>query len=320
MKPVILKPKDRAEWLELRKNGIGASEVASVVGISPWTTPFALFLQKSGQLPPIEENNAMHMGRLLEGVVVQLWEEQTGFKAVKASAKDIIYQDPEHPWRIVTPDRIAYEVNPGTGKKQKVLVEAKTSSMSFDPENLPTYYVAQCQYQMLVTGVHVCYLCWLTAGRDFGYARIEYDSEFAGWLAEEVDKFWNENVLGGKEPDAIAVSDLAVKVPRSTPEKAIEADEQALDQLNVLREKKAMYDALGDEIADLTNSLKMYMTDSEALLDGDGNVLVTWKSAKDKTSFDSKAFAAENPELYDRYCKTVPGSRSFLLKKPKNNN
>ena len=146
---------------------------------------------------------------------------------------------------------------------------------------------------------------------------MEYDEEFADLIAERVTEFWNENVLGGKEPDAITISDLAVKVPKSTPEKSIEADEQALDQINVLREKKAMYDALGVEIADLTDSLKMYMTDSEALLDGDGNILCTWKSAKDKTSFDSKAFAAENPDLYDKYCKTVPGSRSFLLKKPK---
>ena len=146
---------------------------------------------------------------------------------------------------------------------------------------------------------------------------MEYDDEFANLIAERVTEFWNVNVLGGNEPDAIAVSDLAVKVPKSTPEKAIEADDNAIDQINVLREKKAMYDALETEIKDLQDSLKMYMTDSEALLDGDGNVLVTWKSGKDKTSFDAKAFAAENPELYDRYCKTVPGSRSFLIKKLK---
>ena len=317
MKPKIIKPKDRAEWLELRKNGIGASEVASVIGISPWDSPFALFLRKTGQCPPIEENQAMKMGHLLEPIVVQLWEEATGFKAVKASAKDIIYQDPGHPWRIVTPDRIAYEINPSTGKKQKVLVEAKTSSMSFDPDNLPVYYIAQCQYQMHVTGIHVCYLCWLTAGREFGYTRIEYDAEFAEWLASEVDRFWNNCVLGGEEPEAISVADLAVKVPRSTPDKPIEADPKALEDIASLREKKAQYEALGKEIEGLQDSLKMYMEDCEAITDTDGNVLVTWKSGKDRTSFDSKAFATENPDLYEKYCKTVPGSRSFLLKKQK---
>lgn len=317
-KPIIIRPKNHAEWLEERKSGIGASEVASVIGISPWDSPFALYLRKTGQVGPIEENQAMKLGHLLEPVVVQLWEEQTGFKAVKASAKDIIYQDPEHPWRIVTPDRIAYEINPDNGKKEKVLLEIKTSAFSFDPDNLPPYYVAQCQFQMLVTGIHVCYLCWLTSGRDYGQARLEYDAEFAEWLAGEVDRFWYENVLGGKEPDAVNVADLSVKIPKSTPEKIIQADEDALDEVAQLNEKKAMYVALGEEIDMLTDSLKMYMTDSEALVDQEGRVILTWKSGKDKTSFDSKRFAAENPDLYDKYCKTVPGARTFLLKKPKN--
>ena len=68
---------------------------------------------------------------------------------------------------------------------------------------------------------------------------------------------------------------------------------------------------------DLQDSLKMFMADSEAILDETGNVLLTWKSGKDRTSFDSKTFAAENPDLYAKYCKTVPGARSFLLKKIK---
>lgn len=317
MKPNIIKPKNRTEWLKLREDGIGASEVASVVGISPWDSPFALYLRKTHQVPLTEENVAMKMGHLLEPVVVQLWEEQTGYKAVKASAKDIIYQDPEHPWRKVTPDRVAYEINPETGKKDKVLLEIKTSAFSFDPDNLPAHYIAQCQYQMLVTGIHVCYLCWLTAGRDYGHARLTYDYEFAEWLVAEVDKFWIENVLGGKEPDAINVSDLAIKVPKSTPEKSIQADDTALAQIAEIREKKTQYEALGKEIEALTDSLKMFMADSEAILDDTGAVLLTWKSGKDKTSFDSKTFAAENPELYAKYCKTAPGARSFLIKKPK---
>ena len=171
---------------------------------------------------------------------------------------------------------------------------------------------------MYVTGIHQAELIYIQGGLTFGRFIVDYDEEFAQFIADRVTEFWNENVVGMKEPDAITVEDLAVKVPKSTPEKSVTADESAIDQIAVLREKKAMYDALGDEITDLQNSLKMYMEDSEALLDAEGNILVTWKSGKDKTSFDSKAFAAENPDLYDKYCKTVPGARSFLLKKPKN--
>lgn len=310
MKPIIIKPKDHDEWLKARKEGIGASEVGAIIGVSPFETPFSIFLKKTGQVPPEPENEAMLMGHLLEDAVAKRWEIETGQKVIKASAADIIYVHPEYDYMRVTPDRIA--------KGRKKLLECKTTAMPVDEDNLPPYWVAQVIYQQFVTGIHDADLAWLESGRRFGYANIPYDEEFAEFIAERVKEFWNENVQGGKEPDAISVTDLAVKIPRSTPEKAIEADEDAMDQINVLREKKAMYDAIGDEITELQNSLKMFMSDSEAIVDADGNVLLTWKSGKDKTSFDSKRFAEENPDLYESYCKSVPGARSFLLKKPKN--
>lgn len=309
MKPRIIKPKDHAEWLRLRSCGIGASEVGTILGLSPFETPFSLFLKKTGQVPPEQENEAMLMGHLLEPVVATRWEMATGQKVIKASAADIIYVHPEYPYMRVTPDRIT--------RGRKKIVECKTTVTNIDKDNLPPHWVAQVIYQQYVTGIHDADLAWLVSGRGFDYATIPYDEEFAEFIAKKVTEFWNENVLGGKEPDAIDVADLAIKVPKSTPEKSIEADDKALEQIAEIREKKAMYEAIGKEIDELTDSLKMYMTDSEALLDETGNILVTWKSGKDKTSFDSKTFAAENPDLYAKYCKSVPGARSFLIKKPK---
>ena len=40
MSNTIIRPKDRNEWLELRKAGIGSSEVATIVGLNPWETPY----------------------------------------------------------------------------------------------------------------------------------------------------------------------------------------------------------------------------------------------------------------------------------------
>ncbi len=308
MKPRIIKPKNHEEWLKAREGGIGASEVAAIVGLSPWETPFSLWLKKTHQVPPTEENDAMRRGHYLEDAVVQWWMHETGEQVIKASAADIIYVHPEYDYMRVTPDRIV--------KGRKKLLEVKSTAIQMG-ETIPDHYLAQVMYQMYVTGIHDAELIYIQGGLTFGRFVVEYDEEFAEFLASKVTEFWTENVIGGKEPEAITVADLAVKVPKSTPEKAIEADTTALDQLAVLREKKAMYDALGIEIADLQDSLKMYMFDSEALLDADGTVLLTWKSGKDRTSFDSKTFAAENPELYAKYCKTVPGARSFLLKKIK---
>ena len=273
-KVVVVRPNSQEEWLKARENGIGASEVAAVVGLSPWDSPFSLFLRKTHQIPPTEETQAMKLGKLLEPVVVKLWEESTGWKAVKASAKDIIYQDPERPWRICTPDRIAYEVG-SDGKKKKVLLEIKTSSMDFDPDDLPTNYLCQVQYQMHITGVHVCYLCWLVCGRTYGHARVEYDKAFSEWMVGEVDKFWNENVLGGKEPDLISVTDFAMK--GSDPGTTIEADEEAISHIMSAVELNAEIATAETALNAHKDAVKLYMGEAEALT-VNGKPIATWKS------------------------------------------
>lgn len=308
MKPIIIRPKNHEEWLKAREAGIGASEVAAILGLSPWDSPFSLWLKKTHQVPPTEENDAMRRGHYLEDAVVQWWMHETGEQVIKASADDIIYVHPEHSYMRVTPDRIV--------KGRKKILEVKSTAIQMG-DTIPDYYLAQVQYQMYVTGIHEAELIYIQGGLTFGRFMVAYDEEFANFIAQEVTKFWYNNVLGGQEPDAINVSDLAVKVPKSTPEKSIQADDTALAQIAEIREKKAQYEALGKEIETLQDSLKMFMTDSEAILDESGNVLLTWKSGKDKTSFDSKTFAAENPDLYAKYCKTVPGARSFLIKKLK---
>ena len=52
MKPVIIKPSSHDEWLAEREKGIGASEVAAILGLSPWDTPFSLWLKKTHQAEP----------------------------------------------------------------------------------------------------------------------------------------------------------------------------------------------------------------------------------------------------------------------------
>ena len=272
MKPRVIRPKDHAEWLEQREKGIGASEVAAILGLSPWETPFSLYLRKTGQVPPIEENFAMRRGHYLEDAVVQWWQDETGEKVIKASAADIIYVHPEHDFMRVTPDRIV--------RGRKKMLEVK-STAGYMGDEIPVYYLAQCIYQMYVTGIHEEELIYIQGDLTFGRFNVEYDADFAEFIAKKVTEFWNENVLGGKEPEAISVADFALK--GSDPGTTIEADEEALSQALCLRLAKHEISEREKSAEAYADSIKLYMGENECLT-YEGKTLASWKTgAKGRT-------------------------------------
>lgn len=277
MKARVIKPATHDEWLKEREYGIGASEVGAILGLSPFETPFSLWLKKTKQVPRDEENNAMRMGHLLEPVVSQLWEEATGQKVIKASAADIIYVHPEYDFMRATPDRVV--------RGRKKLLECKTTITDVDSDDLFPHWIAQCQYQMFVTGIHDCDLAWLVKGRYFDYANIPYDQEFAEFIAERVKEFWNESVVGGKEPELISVEDFTFK--GSTPGTVVEADDKALGELLSLRKLNEILDRDETEANQLKDAIKLYMGEVESI-SFEGKVLATWKSGSRGRTFRLK--------------------------------
>ena len=267
MKPRIIKPATHDEWLKEREYGIGASEVGAVLGLSHFETPFSLWLKKTKQVPRDEENNAMRMGHLLEPVVAQLWEEATGMKVIKASAADIIYVHPEYDFMRATPDRVV--------RGRKKLLECKTTITDVDSDDIFPHWIAQCQYQMYVTGIHDLDLAWLVKGRFFGYQNIEYDAEFAEFIAERVKEYWNDCVVGGNEPELISVDDFATK--GSEPGKDVEADDKALGEILSLRQVNELLGKDEAEANSLKDAIKLYMGEAESV-SFNGKILATWKS------------------------------------------
>lgn len=277
MKPRIIKPASHEEWLAEREHGIGASEVGAILGLSPFETPFSLFLKKTHQVEREPENQAMKMGHLLESVVAQLWEEATGEKVIKASAADIIYVHPEHDFMRATPDRIV--------RGRKKILECKTTITDIDEDDLPSHWVAQCIYQQYVTGIHDCDLAWLVKGRYFGYTNIPYDEEFAEFIASAVTEFWNESVVGGKEPEPISVADFTLK--GSEPGKTADADDEALSNLLSLRTLNVGISELETQAEAMKDAVKMFMGEAETLL-YDGKPIATWKSGAKSRTFRLK--------------------------------
>src|SRR5690606_29968470 len=66
----------REDWLQARRRGIGGSDIATIAGVNPWSSPVELYLDKLGELPERPETDAMRFGKRLEQVVADEFAER----------------------------------------------------------------------------------------------------------------------------------------------------------------------------------------------------------------------------------------------------
>ncbi|MDQ6477835.1 lambda-exonuclease family protein [Dyadobacter sp. LHD-138] len=311
-KPIKLSPKSREEWLSLRQ-GIGSSEIATILALNKWETPYQLWLRKTGQTPPKTESFAMKAGHYLEDAVSLFWQDESGRQVIKSSSAENIYVHPEKDFLRVSPDRTYWIPGMTKNDDNKGILECKTTQMPVDGDDLPMYWFAQVQYQMGVMQKEQGSIAWLQGGREFGYKDVALVPDFYEYLVEEAEKFWFVNVQGRVEPDMISSEDVLLKYAKHFDGKIVEAPESLVFELSRLKDVKEQIkelDAKKDEIEEYT---KLFMMDAEALMYS-GQSLATWKAAKDSQKFDTKAFEKKHPELYSQFLVNTAGSRRFLLK------
>lgn len=313
MSSTIIRPSTREEWLDARKSGIGSSEVATIVGLNPWETPYQLWRRKVGIDAPKEENFAMRAGHYLEDAVSRFWADETGREIIKRSAGDWIIRDNARPYLQVSPDRTYWLTGEKRNETNKGILECKTTQMAVDADDLPKHWFCQVQYQLGVAGLEHGSLAWLCSGREFGYKDIDLVPDFYEWLVEEVSRFWQDYILARVEPSAVSVKDVLLKYNRHADGKIIEVGGDILDACTELKEVKRQIKALEDTQASLEERIKMVFGDAEGI-SFEGQTLATWKAPKPSQRFDAKALQAADPTTYAKYVTPQQGARRFLLK------
>ncbi|EOA2606900.1 lambda-exonuclease family protein, partial [Enterococcus hirae] len=84
------------EWLEDRKRGIGGSDVATVLGLNKYKSPYQLWLEKTGQIELKDsESEPAYWGNVLEEVVAKEFQERTGKKVRR---RNQVFEHPLHPF------------------------------------------------------------------------------------------------------------------------------------------------------------------------------------------------------------------------------
>lgn len=307
----------RADFLKRRKTGIGGSDVAAVLGLSKWKTPYQLWLDKTSDNVVEEESEILHFGQVLEQVVA---DEYARRNHVKVQRRNRSYRHPEHPELIGNIDR--YIVGGG-------ILECKTADKftahlwgENNSDEIPDYYLVQVQHYMHVTGYHEAALAVLIGGNEFRQYEVSYDKELAEFAAAKCVEFWQTFVVPRVAPPAFSGDDLA-EYYRGRSGATVTAPPYIARFVSELKEVKQRIKSEEARAEDLAGAIKVFMGESSAdtLLDAAGTKLATWKQAKDsvRRSTDWEALAAEcgiDSELIRQYTtETIkPGSRPLLVK------
>ena len=334
-KPVVITETanlSEAEWLKYRRKGIGGSDVAAVLGLSPFCTARDLYYDKTGaEMAAADEQNyvAKQVGHLLEPLVAEIFSRKTGMKIYK-DAK--LYSHPLYPFMLANIDYFA-EMPDGT----TAILECKTTNYNNQDkwynDAVPVNYELQIRHYMAVMNIDTAFCACLYGNNEseFVYRRIDRDMDYESDITEQEQYFWEEHVQKKIEPPYTESGSLAIESLRrkygnadqSAPDVTLDKDmAEAIEKYLVLREQKLDFD---HKSKDIENEMKriyapildmMGVSCKAVCQSGSTEYTVSYNpSYRESVNKDSlEALKVFNPEIYGQYVSTTE-TRKFSAKK-----
>lgn len=305
---------DRQAWLGVRSRGIGGSDVAALMGLSPYRTPYETWAEKSGLVEPedISGKPAVMWGNILEPVVGSHYEEVHPDRKVRSV--NAVCRSIQRPWAQASLD---YEVlDPDEGEWG--VLEIKTASEHMKEqwdEGVPLYYLTQVMHYMSVTGRRYADVAVLIGGNDYREYRIKRDEDDIRAVDEAVDAFW-KRVENGDAPDVSGTVTESQALFRQfgTGTDHIEDYGADPDELTLYLIAKQQRDAADELLKLRSNKLKQLIGEEKGFECDSGRV--TWSRGV-RTSFDSKRLKEELPEIYELYATQKPADYGIRFSKRK---
>jgi putative phage-type endonuclease len=294
-------------WLEWRRHGIGGSDAAAIAGLSPWRSPFVVWLEKTGQLPAnaADESEAMRWGTLLEPVIADEFELRRDRLVVRRQS---LWEDPCEPWRRVTLDGLV--IRSADPTRALGVYEGKTTSAlrhALDwSAGIPLHYAIQVQHTLSVLALDRAWVTCLVGGQRLEIHEIDRDPEAISILLSMEREFW-QRVEGNLPPPPVDGGSRTAAAIReafreSSPGEIVELGDDWRAPLRELEEWRRLRASAETHIAEIENRITAAMAEAE-IAELDGREVVTWK-AHQRHSLDVAALREAEPEIADRFTRT----------------
>lgn len=289
-----------------RRLGIGSTDSAAILGVSPWKDAHDVWRQKVHGEPSKDPSLPMWLGTELETAIAKLYTAQTGMPLERNTEQFV------HSGGILR-THIDFARDPARaslpGLFEIGLVEAKTARSKRGwgehvyPEPtiaIPRHYWIQVQHQMAVVGSPFVDVAVLFGHEDFRIYRIDRDVEFIESLVDDMEEWWNLYVVTETPPPVDGTEGSARWLRETYPRSLVDAIPATADhavlvrELSTLREAK---DALAraDEI--MVQQLKDIIGNHEGMTGG--NFTIRWKSQRDYKKVEWERVASVYREILE---------------------
>lgn len=303
----LLLPHDapRGEWLAARRRGVTATDIAVLLGISPWDSPFNLYWRKHAGLAETADNDQMSLGRYLEPwVAVRFNEIYPEFTVVHGG----LYASTARPWQMCTPDRLLYPATQTASAVPLAALEIKTAG-SYEgwgedgSDSIPPYYRAQVLWQLDTLGLDEAFVCCLfLSTRQVRTYRIGYDDADVALMRQAATDFLDR--LDRAEPpplDGHTATTAALKaLYAEVDDTAVEVDTDLACAYQMATEAVRKATAHKSEVE---NTLRAAMGAAKTAVDPGGHKVAT-RSVYETAGLDRARLRAEWPQAWAA-CRTT---------------
>ncbi|OQB36001.1 MAG: YqaJ-like viral recombinase domain protein [Candidatus Latescibacteria bacterium ADurb.Bin168] len=286
-------------WLAERRKHITATDVAAILGVSPWRTQMQVWLDKKG-LVEEEDSERMRWGRKLERLILEGYSEAVGqelrlfeYVFTSSTVQPLLGASLDAQWE-------SGDHRPVDAKN----IQRKDSDEWGDPESgdVPKHYAAQLAVQMHVTDAPAADLAVLFGGNRLERFTVERDREIEEIILEQVGEWWERHIVKDIPPPMDGSERtskwLTSKWKKSTGLILL----PTVEQINIASEIKKVRDEIKEaetERATLENMLKSDIGAAEGI-----EGVASWKFDKEGKVLDKDAYIAE----LENVIKSIPGA------------
>lgn len=303
------------EQQEIRATGIGGSEIAAVAGLSPWMRKIDVWERKMGIAPRVDSFHTRRGAYLEPGlrdwytaVVRELRGDSvrvTSCGTLRHGAFDRV---------LATPDGLVYD---GANLERVLEIKSpgwRTADHWGEPgtDQVPLYYVPQATWEMACAGVELADF-WVLSGDDASIYTVPYDTGLFGDLLEIAQRFWRDHIETRRPPDPDGSDSysehLARRFARPTRSELLVAspeDDRLAQEYRAAREAR---EAAELREKTLRQQLELRIGDAEGLVGAGWKI--THREQRGRKSLDTKALAAEAPDLVAKHTRDGKSFRVF---------